>query len=364
MEKLKNYLRISNKRRWKINYLLKKIDNWKKPNGFSSVISILLISALLGLTWTIVYYTGGTKYVYLHLMYVPVVISAFIFRVPGGIITAIIAGILLGPLMPLDVENNIRQSVFAYIYRTAFFVLIGGLVGYLSMWLNLRMLRLQKTLDEMSIVHANTLKNYAKMVSIRDEQTAFHCERVAYNALLIGKVIGLDKQKSEGLYWSGLLHDVGKIGIKEKILLKPDKLTDEEFEEIKRHTVIGYELVTSVSHELHLIALGVRSHHEKWDGNGYPDGLKAKEIPLYGRIIAIVDVFEALTSERPYKASWDSKEALNFIVNHKGAYFDPELVGIFEKLYYEGDIWISYLPIKLDEPIFPPQYDKGLFKIR
>ncbi|OIJ17403.1 hypothetical protein BKP37_02550 [Anaerobacillus alkalilacustris] len=323
------------------NLILKVIDNWQKPKGSFLLISVFFLSFLVFLSWGIVYITGGTKYVYLHLMYIPIVFAAFLFRVWGGIITAIVAGVLLGPLMPLDVENNIQQPFIAYIYRTIFFLIIGVLVGFMAKWLNIRLLKIKEVLGEISLVYAHTLKNYAEMVAVRDEQTSFHCERVAYNAYLLGREVGLDVKKLESLYWSGLLHDLGKIGIKEAILLKPGKLTDEEFNEIKLHTEIGYKLLTSLSPKMEEIAQGVRSHHEKWDGSGYPDKLKQDQIPIFGRILCIIDVFEALTSERPYKDAWDPNDAINFLEKNKNAYFDPELVGIFKRLYYEGKVWVG-----------------------
>ncbi|MGJ9384893.1 HD-GYP domain-containing protein [Salipaludibacillus sp. CF4.18] len=324
------------------------------------MISILSVVLMLGLTWLIVYLTGGTLFVYPHLMYIPIVFSAFLFGVKGGIITAIIGGIVLGPFMPLDVEKNISQSFHAYIYRTIFFILIGGIVGSISTLLKLHLIRVQETLEKMSIIQGKTLINYAKMVAVRDEQVGFHCERVAYNALLVGHALGLKEQNIEALYWSGLLHDVGKIGVKEKILLKPGKLSVEEFEEVKNHTVIGHELITSLSSDMDLVAEGIRSHHEKWNGDGYPDGLKEEKIPLFGRVLSIVDVFEALTSERPYKNAWTPIEAINFIQTHKGIHFDPKLVDIFEHLIQEEKIWISNKRINLNKKIIPSKFNKKL----
>jgi len=201
------------------------------------------------------------------------------------------------------------------------------------------------------------MKTYAKIISARDEQTSNHCERVAYNAVLLGKELGLNESEQSLLYWSGLLHDVGKIGVKEEILLKRGKLTEEEFEQVKKHAEIGYDLIKSLSNRLYPVAEGVRSHHEKWDGSGYPAGKKGKDIPLFGRIIAIVDVFEALTSERPYKDSWDPEDALDYIISYKGIYFDPELVTIFESLYRQGKIWIASKPIELDLSLIPSSFN-------
>src|SRR6476620_2480163 len=113
---------------------MKAIDIWKKPNRFFWTISVIFVLFMLGLSWLIVYVTGGTKFAYLHLMYIPIILASFSFGVRGGIITAIAGGILLGPLMPLDVENNIGQPIYTYIYRTVFFIIISGIVGYIPMF--------------------------------------------------------------------------------------------------------------------------------------------------------------------------------------------------------------------------------------
>jgi HD-GYP domain-containing protein (c-di-GMP phosphodiesterase class II) len=344
--------------------ILKIIATWNKHNRAYIAITFTLVVIMLGLIWVIVYYTGGTKYVFSHLMYVPIIIAAFFFTEKGGLITGIVAGILLGPLMPLDVVNNISQTFGSTLYRMFFFVLVGGLVGYMSKFLGIYLLNLQDTLDEISHVYANTLSTCANMVSVRDEETAFHCERVAYNAFLIGQELGLDQIESEALYWTGLLHDVGKIGVNESILLKPAKLTDEEFELVKRHTVIGFDLINSLSNNLQVISEGVRSHHEKWDGSGYPDGLKGEEIPIFGRILAVVDVFEALTSERPYKDAWEPESSLEYLVKYSGSYFDPNVVMHFKKLHKENKLWITdHKPQNINENIRPSTFNKGLWDL-
>lgn len=338
----------------------KAIELWKHPTGTFLAISALLVLILLGLSWWIVYWTGGTQFSFLHLMYVPIIFASFIFDVKGGLISAVLAGTLLGPLMPLDVENNISQTLYSYIYRTIFFLIVAGIVGYISSKLKLHLLRVQETLRKTSIVYANTLKNYALMVSERDEAVSHHCERVAYNAAIVGQSMGLSEKNLEALYWAGLLHDVGKIGVKENILLKPDVLSTEEFAEIKKHARIGYQLITSLSQDFKIIAEGIRAHHEKWDGSGYPDGLKGISIPLFGRILSVVDVFEALTSERPYKKAWETEKALRYIIEQKGHHFDPQIVDAFIKLFDEGKIWIANKQIRLNTNIIPNEFSEEL----
>lgn len=340
--------------------VLKAVEMYKKPNRTFLFVSLLVIGLMLCLAGTVVYFTGGTQYAYLHLMYIPITFSAFLFREKGGIFAGLVAGLIVGPLMPLNVENSISQPLHTIMYRTFFFILIGAFVGYMSKWLKIHLIRSQENFNQIAMVYANTLQNYAKMVSARDEQTAYHCERVAYNSQILGHAIGLDEKGINTLYWSGLLHDVGKIGIKEEILLKPGKLTEEEFAEMTRHTVIGHELIHSLSEDLEAVAEGVCYHHEKWDGSGYPDGLKGCDIPLIGRIIAIVDVFEALTSERPYKKAWDPDEAMVFIIKNKGIHFDPELVDRFKTMYDEGKIWISHQSAGFHDQMKPTKFSREM----
>ncbi|HEX7026006.1 MAG TPA: HD domain-containing phosphohydrolase, partial [Gammaproteobacteria bacterium] len=126
------------------------------------------------------------------------------------------------------------------------------------------------------------------------------------------------------------MHDIGKIGIPDSILLNPGKLSKEEWAVMRRHPVIGAEIIGEHKSRLlewaRIIAL---THHEKWDGSGYPQGLAGKEIPLIGRIVAIADVFDALTTERPYKKAWPDQEALDYLNDQRGTHFDPELVELF-----------------------------------
>jgi HD-GYP domain-containing protein (c-di-GMP phosphodiesterase class II) len=344
--------------------ILKIIAMWNRHKRAFIALTLSIIVIMLGCSWSIVYFTGGTKFVYTHLMYIPIIIAGFFFRGKGGMVTGIAAGVLLGPLMPLDVLNNVSQTMSSVLYRMFSFVLIGVLVGSMSKFLGIYLMSLQDTLDEISHVYANTLKTCANMVSVRDEETAFHCERVAYNAFIIGQSIGLDQMESEALYWTGLLHDVGKIGVNESILLKPDKLTVEEFELVKRHTVIGFDIINSLSNNLQVISEGVRSHHEKWDGSGYPDGLKGSSIPIFGRILAVVDVFEALTSERPYKDAWEPEVALEYLVKYSGTHFDPNIVSHFQRLFSKNKLWISdSKPLGINEGIRPSKFNKGLWDL-
>lgn len=185
----------------------------------------------------------------------------------------------------------------------------------------------QKLLD-------NTYSIMAAMMDIRDSYTAGHSIRVAEYAVLIGKEYGLDSEQVGLLKKSALLHDIGKVGIPDIVLLKDGKLTEEEFEEIKKHPVIGAKILEQYNMDEELLRLvpGIRYHHERYDGFGYPDGLLGDDIPLFGRIIAVADAFDAMTSNRTYRAGMTVEKALDILQDGSGSQWDPIIVQYFIQL--------------------------------
>lgn len=191
---------------------------------------------------------------------------------------------------------------------------------------------------ERSVDRDRVLASLANAVEIRDRYTQGHCRRVARNALVMGKALDLPAEDLNTLYWAATLHDLGKIAVPEYILLKTGRLSEEEYAEIRRHPMYGADLLCSVSQSYRQIADVVRAHHERWDGLGYPVGARRHEIPEMARIIAIVDVFEALTSERPYRSPMPESQALQYIKNGAGTQFDPHLVEEFCTLFLNGQV--------------------------
>ena len=175
-----------------------------------------------------------------------------------------------------------------------------------------------------------TLQMLGKSAEYKDPETNAHTQRVAYYCKLLARVYGLDENLQDIIFYASPFHDLGKIGIPDKILLKPGKLDDDEFSIMKNHAKIGYEILKG-SKSKYLKAGGViaYNHHEKYDGTGYPNGLKGENIPIFGRITAIADVFDALTSSRPYKKAWSLEEAFDFLIREKEVHFDPKLVDLF-----------------------------------
>ena len=164
----------------------------------------------------------------------------------------------------------------------------------------------------------------------KDNETGLHVIRMSHYSALLGEALGMSREECELLRIASPMHDIGKIGIPDRILLKPGKLDSEEWEIIKTHPTIGLKILSEGKSEIIKKAATIAvTHHEKWDGSGYPKGLKGEEIPLEGRIVALADVFDALTTERPYKEAWPVDEAVALIESERGKHFDPSLVPLF-----------------------------------
>lgn len=320
---------------------LSVVDRWRNPKGWRLWFALFALAVLLVAVAQLTYSTGGTRNAYLHAAYVPVALAGALFRAPGGLIAGLVAGVLHGPFMPLNVGEGTFQTAGAWLYRLGFFMLLGGFTGQLSYVLNLRLDQLHQSNENLSQTYAHTLKAFTSLVAYRDEQTAGHCDRVANNARVVGERLGLSQSDINNLYWAGILHDLGKVATPTDVLLKPGPLSEVEFQEIKKHPTIGADLLLDVTPEFAPIAEGIRSHHERWNGEGYPDGRQGGEIPLFGRILAVVDVFEALTSKRPYRGPVEPGEALAYLRNQAGQHFDPQLVQVFLEAKAEGCIFMS-----------------------
>ena len=170
-----------------------------------------------------------------------------------------------------------------------------------------------------------------------DDDTGKHTQRVAVTSALLAQELNLDKEKVEVIQKAAPLHDVGKIGVSDSILLKPGKLTDDEFQRMQMHCRLGAELLSGGRSEVLQTAETIAlSHHERWDGRGYPQALAGAEIPLEGRIVAVADVFDALTHERPYKHAWAVEDAKAEICGQSGRQFDPQIVKCFMRLPHEN----------------------------
>lgn len=174
------------------------------------------------------------------------------------------------------------------------------------------------------------IQRLGRAAEYKDNETGMHVQRMSHYTKILAMALGMEEDQAEELRMATTMHDIGKIGIPDNILLKPGKLDEQEFAEMKKHVVIGGNILSNPRSTLISLAYKVATaHHEKWDGSGYPNGLVGDAIPIEGRIAAIADVFDALTSERPYKKAWSIEEAVEFLKSQSGKHFDPQLVQLF-----------------------------------
>jgi putative two-component system response regulator len=188
----------------------------------------------------------------------------------------------------------------------------------------------EKAHHETYAAYLDSIQRLVMAAEVRDYDTAAHIRRVSSYSAVLGRALDLKEHEVEVLRLANPMHDVGKVGISDLILLKPGKLTPGEFAAMQQHTVIGFNLLSgSPSELLQAGALIAISHHEKWDGSGYPHNLAGDAIPLYGRVCAVADVYDALTTDRPYKKAFSDEEALRILKEGRGKHFDPQILDAF-----------------------------------
>ncbi len=176
-----------------------------------------------------------------------------------------------------------------------------------------------------------TIEGWSHAMDLRDKETEGHTLRVTELSEKLGRIMGIDEEELVYMRRGALLHDIGKLGVPDSILLKPDKLTDEEWIIMHQHPKYAYDMIQPIEYLRPALDIPF-CHHEKWDGGGYPRGLKGNDIPLSARIFAIIDVWDALTSDRPYRPAWDRAKVMEYIKQQSGRHFDPYVVEQFIKM--------------------------------
>ena len=213
---------------------------------------------------------------------------------------------------------------------TGFLETLGGQaatsIDYSQMFDNL-----QRVNMELAIAYDATIEGWSRAMDLRDKETEGHTRRVTELTVLLAQAMDIKDKEILNIRRGALLHDIGKMGIPDHILLKEGPLTEAEWTIMRTHPLLAYEMLQPIRY-LHQSLDIPMSHHEKWDGTGYPRGLKGEEIPLVARIFAIADVWGAVTSERPYRKAWTKKKALAYIKDQNGKQFDPQVVEVFLKV--------------------------------
>ncbi len=187
---------------------------------------------------------------------------------------------------------------------------------------------MQQRIELLEKAHRETIEALAVAINAKDEVTHEHVLRVQIYAAGVARLMGCDEAEVEALKAGALLHDIGKIAVPDYILNKPGKLTAPEFEQMKMHTIVGAQILGRVDFHYPVVPI-VRHHHERWDGCGYPDGLKGEDIPLTARILTVVDCFDALREDRQYRRGLTREEAIDFLMKNSGSQYDPRVIGIF-----------------------------------
>ncbi|MCO6354540.1 response regulator [Pseudoalteromonas shioyasakiensis] len=184
--------------------------------------------------------------------------------------------------------------------------------------------------EQLQLAHIDLIQRLGRAAEYKDTDTGEHIARMSRYSKVLALAYGMSEYEAEQLKQAAPMHDVGKIGIPDSVLLKPGRLNENEYEHMKQHALIGAKILENSTSPLlqlaHKLAL---EHHEKWDGTGYPYGLKGEEISIEGRIVTIADVFDALTSKRPYKKAWSVEEAIDLLKDEAGKHFDPQLIDLF-----------------------------------
>ncbi len=200
-----------------------------------------------------------------------------------------------------------------------------------------------RLLSELENLFFGSIRTLVAAIDAKDQYTHGHSERVTTFALKLAKEMGLEGEEREEIQLAGLLHDVGKIGVPESVLNKPGDLNDDEWNAVKKHPDHGAAIISNISaRNIDRIAAAVRHHHERWDGSGYPDGLRMEEAPLASRILAVADSFDAMTSDRPYRKGFSGEQASEVVSECAGTQFDPNIAQVFGRLYERGEMLLPY----------------------
>jgi HD-GYP domain-containing protein (c-di-GMP phosphodiesterase class II) len=259
----------------------------------------------------------------IHLYYVAVVITALLWGPVRGVLVGALCGVLAEPgaralLGNLDVIDQ------GWYIRAVVLMLVGWVCGSLTH-------SLMQRVEDLAALNRETIYAFVRAIDARDPYTARHSEKVAAYAVQLARALGLPPACCERIHLAGLLHDVGKVGLERSVLHKPGKLSDDEWEQVRAHPALSAHIIGGVTRFAAFLP-GVRQHHERVDGTGYPDGLAGDAISADARILAIADAYDAMTSDRSYRAALSHGEAVARLLDGAGTQFDAAFVEVFAAL--------------------------------
>ncbi|WP_029688074.1 HD-GYP domain-containing protein [Thermoanaerobacter sp. A7A] len=285
-------------------------------------------------------YTGGIPGTYIYPRYLlSAVLAAIVYYLLNTIIVAILLSLLLNKSFKYILTKDFKWMIPNFLFLAFLGIVMSEAfikIGYISLillFIPLLMIRYMfKLYMDSKQSYYDTINVLVKALDAKDKYTAGHSKNVEKISALLCREFGLSESHTEMVRIAALLHDIGKIGVKEEVLNKPGKLTDEELSIIKEHPQKGYEILRDVP-ALKEASLWVKYHHEWYNGNGYPDGIKGDEIPLEAQILSLADVFDALVSDRPYRKAFSQEEAYRIIVANEGTQFSPKIINAFKKAF-------------------------------
>jgi len=286
-----------------------------------------LVAVLTVIAFVVVRLAGGSPHPLNHLGYAPILLAAYLYGWRGGLAVGIGVAFLLGRV-PLLLGLPGTELISSTVIRSLVFVSVGVLVGVLFDHSRAATHGWRSAAATIASREHEAMLALARGAEAKDMDTADHVARVQMLSEVLAGSTGMDRQRASDVGWSAMLHDVGKLHVPDKILLKPGPLTAAEWKIMRMHTIWGAEILAN-GDAFEVARTIARSHHENWDGSGYPDGLRTDGIPLEARIVRICDSYDAMTNRRPYKEPMTEEWALEELGRFAGAQFDPELVRLF-----------------------------------
>ncbi|MDK2794169.1 MAG: hypothetical protein PWP75_798 [Caldanaerobacter sp.] len=307
---------------------------------YKTLFNVSQLALSVGIAGLVFEYTGGIPGTYIYPQYLfSAVLAGIVYYILNTSLIAILVSFLISKPFIYVLTKDFKWALpnflflaFLGIVMTEAFVRI-GYISFVLLFIPLFMVRYMfKLYIDSKQSYYDTINVLVKALDAKDKYTAGHSKNVEKIAALLCREFGFSESHTEMVRIASLLHDIGKIGVKEEVLNKPGKLTDEELSIIKEHPQKGYEILRDVP-ALKEASLWVKYHHEWYDGSGYPDGIKGDEIPLEAQILSLADVFDALVSDRPYRKAFSQEEAYKIILEHERTQFSPKIINAFKKAF-------------------------------
>jgi putative nucleotidyltransferase with HDIG domain len=293
-----------------------------RPTRFTITVALGIAGGYV-LATTVTYAAGGTHTVWPQLFYLPLALAASFVSPRWAVVAGVAAGLLCGPAMPLDRAVDASQETWSWMLRLGVFVLVALLISIPATLARRRSAMLER-------FGGQVVSSFVTAVDGKHPYTARHSESVAEYATGIARELKLPPGAVDRIRWAALLHDVGKLATPVELLDKPSVLSGLERSVLERHPVESARIVAGID-RLGDSLDGIRHHHERLDGSGYPDGLSGDDVPVDARVIAVADVFDALTSDRAYRRAMDPGVALDLLQADAGTQFDAAVVAAFER---------------------------------